>query len=57
MPFIEEPRICAKQEAEAKNERVRVKNRRKLYLDRNPSYFASPDLELSGAATFHLSYL
>ncbi|TVY59457.1 hypothetical protein LCER1_G000016 [Lachnellula cervina] len=25
---------------------IRIKNRRKLYLDRNPSYFTSPDLEL-----------
>ncbi|KAF4633079.1 hypothetical protein G7Y89_g5038 [Cudoniella acicularis] len=25
---------------------IRIKNRRKLYLDRHPSYFTSPDLEL-----------
>jgi len=29
--------------------RIRIKNRRKMYLDRHPSYFTSPDLELSGA--------
>jgi hypothetical protein len=28
---------------------IRIKNRRKMYLDRHPSYFTSPDLELSGA--------
>ncbi|KAG9231825.1 coiled-coil domain-containing protein-domain-containing protein [Amylocarpus encephaloides] len=25
---------------------IRIKNRRKIYLDRHPSYFTSPDLEL-----------
>lgn len=29
--------------------RIRVKNRRKMYLDRHPSYFTAPDLELAGA--------
>ncbi|PBP16385.1 hypothetical protein BUE80_DR012911 [Diplocarpon rosae] len=29
-------------------QKLRVKNRRKLYLDRHPSYFTSPDLELAG---------
>lgn len=28
--------------------RIRVKNRRKMYLDSHPSYFKSPDLELAG---------
>ncbi|PBP23499.1 hypothetical protein BUE80_DR005620 [Diplocarpon rosae] len=28
-------------------QKLRVKNRRKLYLDRHPSYFTSPDLELA----------
>lgn len=28
--------------------RIQVKNRRKLYLDRHPSYFTAPDLELAG---------
>ncbi|KAF7921847.1 hypothetical protein EAE99_007610 [Botrytis elliptica] len=27
--------------------RIRIKNRRKLYLDRHPSYFTAPDLELA----------
>ncbi|CAD6443948.1 e7288405-df41-4ee8-9d71-144a7be95104-CDS [Sclerotinia trifoliorum] len=27
--------------------RIQVKNRRKLYLDRHPSYFTAPDLELA----------
>ncbi|OBT65392.1 hypothetical protein VE03_06012 [Pseudogymnoascus sp. 23342-1-I1] len=29
-----------------KRQRIRVKNRRKMYLDKNPSYFDSPDLEI-----------
>jgi len=28
--------------------RIRIKNRRKMYLDRHPSYFNAPDLELAG---------
>ena len=28
--------------------RVRVKNRRKRYLDMHPEYFSSPSLELAG---------
>jgi hypothetical protein len=28
--------------------RIRVKNRRKMYLDRHPSYFESHELELAG---------
>lgn len=31
-----------------KKERIRVKNRRKMYLDKHPSYFDSPDLEIVG---------
>jgi len=30
-----------------RTQRIRIKNRRKLYLDRHPSYFTSSDLELS----------
>jgi hypothetical protein len=37
-------------EAANRAERIRVKNRRKMYLDRHPEYFTSPDLELSGAS-------
>jgi len=54
MPFIDEPQISVQRESEARIERIRVKNRRKLYLDRNPSYFTSPDLELAGASIRHL---
>jgi hypothetical protein len=32
--------------------RIRIKNRRKMYLDRHPSYFDAPDLELAGLGTF-----
>jgi len=53
MPFIEDPLISAQQESEERAERIRVKNRRRLYLDRNPSYFTSPDLELAGALIRH----
>jgi hypothetical protein len=31
---------------------IRIKNRRKMYLDRHPSYFDAPDLELAGLGTF-----
>jgi len=31
--------------------RIRIKNRRKMYLDRHPSYFDTPDLELAGLST------
>lgn len=31
--------------------RIRIKNRRKMYLDRHPSYFDTPDLELAGLGT------
>lgn len=31
-----------------KKQRIRVKNRRKMYLDTHPSYFDSPDLEIVG---------
>jgi hypothetical protein len=33
---------------EQRAEHIRIKNRRKLYLDQHPSYFKSPDLELAG---------
>lgn len=32
--------------------RIRIKNRRTMYLDRHPSYFDAPDLELAGLDTF-----
>ncbi|KFZ07178.1 hypothetical protein V501_06703 [Pseudogymnoascus sp. VKM F-4519 (FW-2642)] len=31
---------------DVKRQRIRVKNRRKMYLDTHPSYFDSPDLEI-----------
>ncbi len=34
--------------AAARRDRIRVKNRRKMYLDTHPSYFDSPDLEIVG---------
>jgi hypothetical protein len=34
---------------------IRIKNRRKLYLDRHPSYFTSPDLELAGISFYFIS--
>jgi hypothetical protein len=40
----------ASEEAQ-RTSRIRVKNRRKMYLDRHPSYFDSPDLELAGMST------
>lgn len=38
----EDPKVAAE-----RRQKIRVKNRRKLYLDRHPSYFTSPDLELT----------
>jgi hypothetical protein len=32
--------------------RIRIKNRRNMYLDKHPSYFDAPDLELAGLGTF-----
>lgn len=32
--------------------RIRTKNRRKIYLDRHPSYFDAPNLELAGLGLF-----
>lgn len=52
MPLIQETQEHHRDEAalaKERIERIRVKNRRKLYLDRHPSYFNSPDLELAGA--------
>ncbi len=37
--------------------RIRIKNRRKMYLDRHPSYFESPDLELAGLSILETSSL
>ncbi|KFY25057.1 hypothetical protein V493_04864, partial [Pseudogymnoascus sp. VKM F-4281 (FW-2241)] len=34
--------------SDEKKQRIRVKNRRKMYLDKHPSYFDSPDLEIVG---------
>jgi hypothetical protein len=34
--------------SDEKKQRIRVKNRRKMYLDTHPSYFDSPDLEIVG---------
>ncbi|CZT48408.1 uncharacterized protein RSE6_09094 [Rhynchosporium secalis] len=34
-------------QSQERAQKIRVKNRRKLYLDRHPSYFSSPDLELA----------
>jgi hypothetical protein len=55
MPFIQERQSESKQDsadAAQTTDRIRVKNRRKIYLDRHPEYFTSPDLELSGASTY-----
>lgn len=35
-------------EGAQRTSRIRIKNRRKMFLDRHPSYFDSPDLELAG---------
>lgn len=53
MPLIQEPEVEFIQdaaEAAKRVEKLRIKNRRKMYLDRHPEYFTSPDLELSGAS-------
>jgi hypothetical protein len=53
MPLIVEPEGEAKQdspESLQRTARIRIKNRRKMYLDQHPSYFTSPDLELAGAS-------
>jgi hypothetical protein len=52
MPLIQEPQEKNQDDShslEERTARIRVKNRRKMYLDRHPSYFTSPDLELAGA--------
>lgn len=43
----------ARSHSQERAQRIRIKNRRKLYLDRHPSYFASPDLELAGMSPMH----
>jgi hypothetical protein len=51
MPHIEDSQPTPQEDLSTSSERthqVRIKNRRKLYLDSHPSYFASPDLELAG---------
>jgi hypothetical protein len=53
MPLIEEPQAEGQEDnslSKERTEKIRVKNRRKMYLDRHPSYFTSPDLELAGAS-------
>jgi hypothetical protein len=53
MPLIQELQIEGKHDsadAAQRRERIRVKNRRKMYLDRHPEYFTSSDLELLGAS-------
>jgi hypothetical protein len=55
MPLIQEPQSEPKEELAEDAERtarIRVKNRRKMYLDQHPSYFTSPDLELLGAPDY-----
>jgi len=50
MPHIEDSHPIPQEEPSSISERthqIRIKNRRKLYLDRHPSYFTSPDLELA----------
>ncbi|KAE8454495.1 hypothetical protein EG329_000118 [Mollisiaceae sp. DMI_Dod_QoI] len=50
MPHIEDTKPNPKDDPEVaaeKRQKIQVKNRRKLYLDRHPSYFTSPDLELT----------
>lgn len=33
---------------EERKQKIRVKNRRRMYLDSHPEYFENPDLELAG---------
>ncbi|KUJ09244.1 uncharacterized protein LY89DRAFT_281505 [Mollisia scopiformis] len=50
MPHIQDPNTMPEEDPQVAVERrnkIRIKNRRKLYLDRHPSYFTSPDLELT----------
>ncbi|KAE9365314.1 hypothetical protein N431DRAFT_430820 [Stipitochalara longipes BDJ] len=50
MPHIEDSRPIPQEDPSVVSERtyqIRVKNRRKLYLDRHPSYFTNADLELA----------
>lgn len=37
-----------RQEDEDRKQKIRVKNRRRIYLDSHPDYFSNPDLELAG---------
>lgn len=50
MPHKEESRSADQDdfEEQERTQRLRVKNRRKLYLDSHPSYFTNADLELQG---------
>ena len=51
MPLIEDSQPIPQEDPSVVSERthqIRVKNRRKLYLDRHPSYFTNADLELAG---------
>jgi len=50
MPHIQDTNPVPEEDPDVAAERtqkIRIKNRRKLYLDRHPSYFTSPDLELT----------
>ncbi|KAG0650075.1 Coiled-coil domain-containing 97 [Hyphodiscus hymeniophilus] len=50
MPLIHEPQMATKHEPMEvvhRKEKIRTKNRRKIYLDRHPEYLTSPDRELS----------
>lgn len=56
MPHKQESRSeeeirASEQEEQERGARIRIKNRRKEYLDRHPSYFESRDLELLGEVT------
>ena len=55
MPLIHDSEVDAKQdhnEASERKNKIRVKNRRKTYLDKHPEYLISSDRELSGASNF-----
>lgn len=40
-------------DAVARDRRIRIKNRRKRYLDLHPDYFKEPHLELAGRIISH----
>lgn len=58
MPHIQDANPVSGEDPEAaadRRQKIRVRNRRKSYLDRHPSYFSSPDLELTGTRLNHFS--